>query len=110
MSRTGWRCDADWRCSRMYASTLGAAFQALVFTLHTGAPRYVKTRVWPMSLPRTFASTASCSSPYFHAADAAGRQRIHVGAMRRRAAQRAGLPEVPVATRKAPADPCRTPS
>jgi ParB family transcriptional regulator, chromosome partitioning protein len=40
-----------------------------------------------------------------HPADAAGRYRIHFGAMRYRAAGRAGLDEVPVVFRDAPADP-----
>jgi ParB family transcriptional regulator, chromosome partitioning protein len=40
-----------------------------------------------------------------HPADAAGRFRIHFGAMRCRAARRAGLSEVPVVLRDAPADP-----
>jgi ParB family transcriptional regulator, chromosome partitioning protein len=40
-----------------------------------------------------------------HPADAAGRYRIHFGAMRYRAARRAGLDEVPVVFRHAPADP-----
>jgi ParB family transcriptional regulator, chromosome partitioning protein len=40
-----------------------------------------------------------------HPADAAGRYRIHFGAKRWRAAQRAGLAEVPVVIRDAPADP-----
>jgi ParB family transcriptional regulator, chromosome partitioning protein len=39
------------------------------------------------------------------AADARSRYRIHFGAKRLRAAQRAGLPEVPVVIRDAPADP-----
>lgn len=39
-----------------------------------------------------------------HPADAAGRYRIHFGAKRLRAARRAGLDEVPVAVRDAPAD------
>jgi ParB family transcriptional regulator, chromosome partitioning protein len=38
-------------------------------------------------------------------ADATGRHRIHHGAKRSRAAQRAGLSEVPVVVREAPADP-----
>ncbi len=40
-----------------------------------------------------------------HPADAQGRYRIHFGAKRWRAAQRAGLTEVPVVLREAPADP-----
>ena len=40
-----------------------------------------------------------------HPADAAGRYRIHFGAKRLRAAKRAGLAEVPVVVRDAPADP-----
>jgi ParB family chromosome partitioning protein len=40
-----------------------------------------------------------------HPADAQGRFRIHFGAKRWRAAQRAGLSEVPVVVRDAPADP-----
>jgi ParB family chromosome partitioning protein len=40
-----------------------------------------------------------------HPADAAGRYRIHFGAKRLRAAKRAGLTEVPVVVRDAPADP-----
>jgi ParB family transcriptional regulator, chromosome partitioning protein len=40
-----------------------------------------------------------------HPADAAGRYRIHFGAKRLRAARRAGLVEVPVVVRDAPADP-----
>jgi ParB family chromosome partitioning protein len=40
-----------------------------------------------------------------HPADAAGRYRIHFGAMRCRAARRAGLNEVPVVVRDALADP-----
>ena len=40
-----------------------------------------------------------------HPADAAGRYRLHFGAMRLRAAKRAGLAEVPVVVRDAPADP-----
>jgi ParB family transcriptional regulator, chromosome partitioning protein len=40
-----------------------------------------------------------------HPADAAGRYRIHFGAMRYRAARRAGLDEVPVVFRDAAADP-----
>jgi ParB family chromosome partitioning protein len=40
-----------------------------------------------------------------HPADAQGRHRIHFGAKRWRAAQRAGLQEVPVVVRNAPADP-----
>ena len=40
-----------------------------------------------------------------HPADAAGRYRIHFGAKRLRAARRAGLDEVPVVVRDAPADP-----
>ena len=40
-----------------------------------------------------------------HPADADGRYRIHFGAKRLRAAQRAGLQEVPVVMRAAPADP-----
>lgn len=40
-----------------------------------------------------------------HPADAQGRYRIHFGAKRWRAAQRAGLAEVPVVLRDAPADP-----
>lgn len=40
-----------------------------------------------------------------HPADAAGRYRIHFGAKRLRAARRAGLREVPVVVRDAPADP-----
>jgi len=40
-----------------------------------------------------------------HRADTAGRYRIHFGAKRWRAAQRAGLSEVPVVIRDAPADP-----
>lgn len=40
-----------------------------------------------------------------HTADAAGRYRIHFGAKRLRAAKRAGLTEVPVVVRDAPADP-----
>jgi ParB family chromosome partitioning protein len=40
-----------------------------------------------------------------HPADSAGRHRIHFGAKRWRAAQRAGLQEVPVVVRNAPADP-----
>jgi ParB family chromosome partitioning protein len=40
-----------------------------------------------------------------HPADAAGRYRIHFGAKRLRAATRAGLQEVPVVIRVAPADP-----
>jgi ParB family transcriptional regulator, chromosome partitioning protein len=40
-----------------------------------------------------------------HPADAQGRYRIHFGAMRWRAAQRAGLAEVPVVVRDSPADP-----
>jgi ParB family transcriptional regulator, chromosome partitioning protein len=40
-----------------------------------------------------------------HPADAAGRYRIHFGAKRLRAARRAGLTEVPVVVRDAPADP-----
>jgi ParB family chromosome partitioning protein len=40
-----------------------------------------------------------------HPADAQGRYRIHFGAKRWRAAQRAGLAEVPVVVRDAPADP-----
>jgi ParB family chromosome partitioning protein len=40
-----------------------------------------------------------------HPADAAGRYRIHFGAMRYRAAKRAGLAEVPVVFRDAAADP-----
>jgi ParB family transcriptional regulator, chromosome partitioning protein len=40
-----------------------------------------------------------------HSADAQGRYRIHFGAKRWRAAQRAGLFEVPVVVRDAPADP-----
>lgn len=39
-----------------------------------------------------------------HPADAAGRYRIHFGAKRLRAAKRAGLAEVPVVVRDAPAD------
>jgi len=39
-----------------------------------------------------------------HPADAAGRYRIHFGAKRLRAARRAGLDEVPVVVRDAPAD------
>jgi ParB family chromosome partitioning protein len=39
-----------------------------------------------------------------HAADAAGRYQIHFGAKRLRAARRAGLDEVPVVVRDAPAD------
>ena len=39
-----------------------------------------------------------------HPADAAGRHRIHFGAKRLRAARRAGLDEVPVVVRDAPAD------
>ena len=40
-----------------------------------------------------------------HPADATGRHRIHFGAKRWRAAQRAGLQEVPVVVRDMPADP-----
>jgi ParB family chromosome partitioning protein len=40
-----------------------------------------------------------------HPADAAGRHRIHFGAKRLRAARRAGLAEVPLVVRDAPADP-----
>jgi ParB family chromosome partitioning protein len=40
-----------------------------------------------------------------HPADVQGRYRIHFGAKRWRAAQRAGLAEVPVVVRDAPADP-----
>lgn len=40
-----------------------------------------------------------------HPADAAGRYRVHFGAKRLRAARRAGLDEVPVVVRDAPADP-----
>jgi ParB family chromosome partitioning protein len=40
-----------------------------------------------------------------HAADEQGRRRIHFGAKRWRAAQRAGLTEVPVVVRDAPTDP-----
>jgi ParB family chromosome partitioning protein len=40
-----------------------------------------------------------------HPADATGRYRIHFGAKRLRAARRAGLAEVPVVVRDAPADP-----
>ena len=40
-----------------------------------------------------------------HPVDAAGRYRIHFGAKRLRAARRAGLAEVPVVVRDAPADP-----
>ena len=40
-----------------------------------------------------------------HPADASGRYRIHFGAMRLRAAQRAGLLRVPIAVRAAAADP-----
>jgi ParB family chromosome partitioning protein len=40
-----------------------------------------------------------------HPADAQGRYRIHFGAKRWRAAQRAGLAEVPIVVREAPADP-----
>jgi ParB family chromosome partitioning protein len=40
-----------------------------------------------------------------HPADANGRYRIHFGAKRLRAAQRAGLQQVPVVIRDAPADP-----
>ena len=40
-----------------------------------------------------------------HPADAAGRYRLHFGAKRLRAAKRAGLYEVPVDVRDAPADP-----
>ena len=40
-----------------------------------------------------------------HPADAQGHYRIHFGAKRWRAAQRAGLAEVPVVVRDAPADP-----
>jgi ParB family chromosome partitioning protein len=40
-----------------------------------------------------------------HPADDQGRYRLHFGAMRLRAAVRAGLPEVPVIIRDAPADP-----
>ena len=40
-----------------------------------------------------------------HAADEQGRHRIHFGAKRWRAAQRAGLTEVPVVVRDTPADP-----
>ena len=40
-----------------------------------------------------------------HAADALGRYRVHFGAMRLRAAQRAGLLHVPIAVRAAAADP-----
>jgi ParB family chromosome partitioning protein len=40
-----------------------------------------------------------------HPADAQGRYRIHFGAKRWRAAQRAGLAEVPVVMRDAPLDP-----
>ena len=40
-----------------------------------------------------------------HPADAQGRYRIHFGAKRWRAAERAGLAEVPVVVRDAPADP-----
>ena len=40
-----------------------------------------------------------------HPADADGRHRIHFGAKRLRAALRAGLQEVPVVVREAPADP-----
>ena len=40
-----------------------------------------------------------------HAADALGRYRVHFGAMRLRAAQRAGLLSVPIAVRAAAADP-----
>jgi len=40
-----------------------------------------------------------------HPADAAGRYQIHFGAKRLRAARRAGLEEVPVVVRDAPADP-----
>lgn len=40
-----------------------------------------------------------------HPADAAGRYRIHFGAKRLRAARRAGLADVPVVVRDAPADP-----
>jgi ParB family transcriptional regulator, chromosome partitioning protein len=39
-----------------------------------------------------------------HPADASGRHRLHFGAMRLRAAMRAGLQEVPVIVRDAPAD------
>lgn len=40
-----------------------------------------------------------------HPSDGAGRYRIHFGALRWRAAQRAGLDQVPVVVRDAPADP-----
>jgi ParB family chromosome partitioning protein len=40
-----------------------------------------------------------------HPADAQGRYQVHFGAMRLRAARRAGLAEVPVVVRDAPADP-----
>jgi ParB family transcriptional regulator, chromosome partitioning protein len=40
-----------------------------------------------------------------HAADASGRYRVHFGAMRLRAARRAGLLHVPIAVRAAAADP-----
>lgn len=40
-----------------------------------------------------------------HPADSAGRYRVHFGAKRLRAAHRAGLAEVPVVVRDAPADP-----
>jgi ParB family transcriptional regulator, chromosome partitioning protein len=54
---------------------------------------------------KTFASTAFCSPSSFIPANEQGRHGIHFGAKRWRAAQRAGLTEVPVVVRDAPTDP-----
>ena len=58
-----------------------------------------------MSWPRTSASRGILQPIVVHPANAHGRYRVHFGAKRWRAAQRAGLAEVPIVVRDAPADP-----